>query len=94
MESSVFTETDELRFHHLHGNNATILNNGKTAARPNASGDFNDAIIVSNRPLRDNELFEVVIERMVERWSGSIEAGTCCSVLCVTAVQFGSVRFV
>ncbi|XP_041377381.1 neuralized-like protein 4 [Gigantopelta aegis] len=75
MESSVFTETDDLRFHQLHGNNATILNNGKTAVRPNANGDFNDAIIVSSRPLRDHELFEVVIERMVERWSGSIEAG-------------------
>ena len=30
---------------------------------------------MSNRPLRDGELFEIVIERMVERWSGSIEAG-------------------
>jgi len=27
------------------------------------------------RPLRDGELFEVVIERTVDRWSGSIEAG-------------------
>ena len=27
------------------------------------------------RPLRDGETFEIVIERMVERWSGSIEAG-------------------
>ena len=30
---------------------------------------------MSNRPLRDGELFEIQIERMVERWSGSIEAG-------------------
>ena len=67
--------TDELRFHHLHGRNARIGNNGITASRPNALGEFNDAIVVSNRPLRDGEPFEIVIERMVERWSGSIEAG-------------------
>ena len=30
---------------------------------------------MSNWPLRDGELFEIQIERMVERWSGSIEAG-------------------
>ena len=30
---------------------------------------------MSNRPLRDGELFEIQLERMVERWSGSIEAG-------------------
>ena len=41
--------TDELRFHHLHGRNARIGNNGITASRPNALGEFNDAIVVSNR---------------------------------------------
>ena len=30
---------------------------------------------MSNRALKDGELFEIQIERMVERWSGSIEAG-------------------
>uniref|UniRef100_A0A0L8HEA4 NHR domain-containing protein n=1 Tax=Octopus bimaculoides TaxID=37653 RepID=A0A0L8HEA4_OCTBM len=75
MDSSIATDGDELRFHNFHGNNATVMNNGKTAARPNAAGEFNDAIVMSNRPLKDSELFEVVIERMVDRWSGSIEAG-------------------
>lgn len=28
-----------------------------------------------NRALRDGELFEIVIQKMVDRWSGSIEAG-------------------
>ena len=28
-----------------------------------------------SRPLRDGEIFEIVIERTVDRWSGSIEAG-------------------
>lgn len=68
-------ETEELRFHLVHGQNAVIVNNGRTATRPNATGEFNDAIIMSNRPLKDNELFEIIIEKMVDRWSGSIEAG-------------------
>ena len=67
--------TDSLRFHHLHGRNARIGNGGFTASRPHALGEFNDSIVMSNRPLRDGEIFEIVIERMVERWSGSIEAG-------------------
>ncbi|KAK0040385.1 neuralized-like protein 4 [Biomphalaria pfeifferi] len=74
-DSSVFTDPDQLKFHHLHGHNATVLHNGLTASRPNATGEFNDAIVMSNRPLRDGELFEVVIEKMVDRWSGSLEAG-------------------
>ena len=28
-----------------------------------------------DRALRDGELFEIVIQKMVDRWSGSIEAG-------------------
>ncbi len=69
------TNSDDLRFHHVHGHNAIIINGGKTASRPHARGEFNDAIVTSNRPLRDNELFEVSIDKMVDRWSGSIEAG-------------------
>lgn len=66
---------DELRFHPRSGRNATIVGNGRSATRPNSRGEFNDAIVMSNRPLKDNELFEVSIDKMVERWSGSIEAG-------------------
>lgn len=67
--------SDELRFHPRHGQNAVISADGKTASRPSARGEFNDAIVMSNRPLADHELFEVCIDKMVERWSGSIEAG-------------------
>ena len=62
----------------MHGHNATISTNGKTASRPNARGEFNDAIVISNRCLKDNEVFEVQIDKMVDRWSGSIEAGRKC----------------
>jgi len=63
----------DLRFHHLHGKNARVSNNGLTASRPNALGEFNAAIVISSRPLKDGEVFEVMIERMVDRWSGNIE---------------------
>lgn len=69
------TVSGDLKFHSLHGKNARISNNGVTASRPNARGEFNAAIVVTNRPLRDNELLEVIIEKMVDRWSGNIEAG-------------------
>nr|KAG5698954.1 hypothetical protein BaRGS_024875 [Batillaria attramentaria] len=69
-DSSVFVDSDELKFHSLHGRNAAVINNGHTAVRTNDTGEFNDAIVMSSRALRDNELFEVVIEKLVERWSG------------------------
>jgi len=65
----------DLRFHHVHGKNARVSNSGLTASRPRAFGEFNDAIVISNRALREGEMFEVVIEKTVDRWSGSIEAG-------------------
>lgn len=31
--------------------------------------------MIANRALRDGEMFEVSIDRMVDRWTGAIEAG-------------------
>ncbi|KAB7508105.1 Neuralized-like protein 4 [Armadillidium nasatum] len=73
--ASSSTVYSDLRFHHLHGRNARITRGGLVAQRPNGSGEFNDAIVMSNRPLHDGEIFEVMIEKMVDRWSGSLEAG-------------------
>ncbi|KAG5890383.1 hypothetical protein JTB14_029747 [Gonioctena quinquepunctata] len=70
----------DLRFHHVHGKNARIVNNGLTALRPRPLAEFNDAIVFSSRPLRDDELFEICLDSIVDRWSGSIELG-------VTAVR-------
>ncbi|XP_064408911.1 LOW QUALITY PROTEIN: neuralized-like protein 4 [Latimeria chalumnae] len=72
---SSITSGSDLRFHHLHGSNAVITCGGRTALRQNCRSEFNDAIVISNRSLRDGELFEIVIQKMVDRWSGSIEAG-------------------
>lgn len=70
----------DLRFHHVHGKNARIVNSGLTALRPRPLSEFNDAIVFSSRPLRDGELFEVSLDNIVDRWAGSIELG-------VTAVR-------
>lgn len=65
----------DLKFHHVHGKNARIVNNGLTAIRPRPLAEFNDAIVFSSRPLRDGELFEITLDSIVDRWSGSIELG-------------------
>ena len=53
------------RFHHLHGRNARISNSGSTAARQNALSEFNEAIVMSNRALREGELFEIQVLLMI-----------------------------
>lgn len=32
-------------------------------------------MVLSNRPLRSNEVFQVRIDKMVDKWAGSIEIG-------------------
>ena len=46
----------------MHGRNARISNSGSTAARQNALSEFNEAIVMSNRALRDGELFEIQVK--------------------------------
>ena len=92
---------DRLRFHTRHGRNATVSVDGRTASRPNGRGEFNDAIVITSRPLKDNELFEVSLDKMVDRWSGSIEAGACRFCRCIRdvvdrwsgAIEAGACRF-
>ncbi|XP_009976961.1 PREDICTED: neuralized-like protein 4 [Tauraco erythrolophus] len=42
---------------------------------PSATDDFNHGVVLSARALRDNELFQVRIDKMVDKWAGSIEIG-------------------
>ena len=47
-----------------------MLNNGLTAVRADTQKDLNFASVTTNRPLKDNEIFEVVVEEMEDRWNG------------------------
>lgn len=82
-----------MRFHYVHGKNARITNNGLTASRPRALGEFNEAIVIANRALRDGEMFEVTIDKMVDRWSGAIEAGNPCNNIEAFGCSFHKSKF-
>lgn len=44
-------------------------------SRHSATDDFNHGVVLSSRPLRSNEVFQVRIDKMVDKWAGSIEIG-------------------
>lgn len=37
--------------------------------------DFNNAVVITNRPLKPGEIFEVLLEQVVMKWAGTIEIG-------------------
>jgi neuralized-like protein 4 len=69
------TENNRLLFHQNCGSHASVINSGMSAHRPNAADDFNFGVVLTNRPLRANEVFEVRLDKMVAKWAGSIEIG-------------------
>lgn len=40
-----------------------------------AIDDFNNGVVLTSRPLKPNELFEVRLDKIVTKWAGSIEIG-------------------
>jgi len=40
-----------------------------------AANEYNNGVIMTNRPLKDAELFEIRITDMIDKWAGSIEVG-------------------
>ena len=58
-----------------HGDQVAVSQDCRAAVRINPLVEFNNAIVMSNRPLRDDEMFEVIVISLVDRWSGSLEAG-------------------
>ena len=69
------TNDNIFKFSSFHGGQVAVSHNSRSAVRINPLCEFNDAIVMSHRPLRDDELFEVIVEKLVSRWSGSMEAG-------------------
>lgn len=83
-ESTPPTNDNCFKFSSFHGGQVVVSHNCRSAVRINPLCEFNNAVVMSHRPLRDDELFEVIVEKLVSRWSGSMEAGlleklgTCC----------------
>jgi hypothetical protein len=70
-----FTEENRLLFHPNCGSHAAVISGGLSAHRPNAGDDFNFGVVLTNRPLKTNEIFEVRLDKMCKKWAGSIELG-------------------
>lgn len=66
---------NKIRFHERHGTLIKLGNNNRTAERKRPLDEFNNGVVMTHRPLRDNELFEIRLDRLVDKWSGSIEVG-------------------
>ena len=52
-------------FHPRAGSLVTLSNENKTAQRNHPVQEFNNGVILSAQPLRENQLFEVQIDRKV-----------------------------
>lgn len=51
---------DRLKFHERVGSLVKLSNNARTAERRRPLDEFNNGVAMTHRPLRDNELFEVI----------------------------------
>lgn len=66
---------DRLHFHVRCGSLVHLSANNRSAERRRPLDEFNNGVVMTHRPLRDNELFEIRIDKLVDKWSGSIEVG-------------------
>lgn len=66
---------DRLRFHTRCGSLVKLSPNCRSAERRRPLDEFNNGVVMTHRPLKDNELFEIRIDKLVDKWSGSIEVG-------------------
>lgn len=57
--SGGMTTNDALLFHEKCGTLIKLSNNHKTAERRRPLDEFNNGVVMTNRPLRHNEMFEV-----------------------------------
>lgn len=75
ISQSDYDGNDRLCFHQICGSNAQVTHSLRTCLRPNAAEDFNNGVVLTKRPLKPNEIFQVRLERIEKKWAGSIEIG-------------------
>jgi len=51
---------DQLCFHDKCGSLVKLSNKGRVAERRKPMDEFNNGVVMTNRPLRDDEMFEVI----------------------------------
>ena len=66
---------DRLRFHHRCGTMVKLSAGQRTGERRRPLDEFNNGVVMTQRPLLPDELFEIRIDSLVDKWSGSIEVG-------------------
>lgn len=71
------TTNDALLFHEKCGTLIKLSNNNKTAERRRPLDEFNNGVVMTNRPLRHNEMFEVGGGRIVSIFERLKEANKC-----------------
>lgn len=81
----------DMCFHRVHGRNARLSRNRLTASRATVYSEFNDAVLFSSRPLRECDMFELRIDKMVDCWIGSIEIGSSKSLFVFAHISHNSV---
>ena len=60
-----FFNNNKLRFHDRKGAMIKLSNNNRTCERRRPYDEFNNGVVMTHRPLRDNELLEIRIDRLV-----------------------------
>ena len=66
---------DKLRFHTQCGENVDLQEGGEVASRRNPYDEFTSATVLTSRPLRPGEMFELTVSVIIDNWSGSLQMG-------------------
>ena len=60
------------KFHESVGNNIQLNSNRTIATR---CREYSNAVVLSESPLENNEIFEIHIQEVAREWSGSLKIG-------------------
>jgi hypothetical protein len=74
---------DRLQFHERCGTLVKLSCNNRTAERRRPLDEFNNGVVMTHRPLRDNELFEAGYRSVVDSTAKNFPPPAFCVRLCV-----------